>query len=220
VFKNNSAGTLAFGFFILAALLAGAAFALSTLWKGLTALSETARVAIAATALTATATISLGIYAHHKTRQREIEHALYEKKQPVYEKLLKFLFDMMHSTRKGTAISEEEMLEFIIGFSKELILWGSDDVVRAYIDFKKAAASGEDDPKALLLSFENLLRAIRSDFGHKNKDLAPGDLLSFIITDSDEILQTNAVTTPSVTSGSHTSTKQVERQQGQRSAIS
>src|SRR5688500_15218246 len=130
------------------------------MWCGCAALSDAARATILATMLTVGGTVSLGIYAHHRTRQKEIEQALYAKKQPVYESLITFIFGLMDTARRGEAITEAEMREFIITHSKDMMLWGSDEVVVAYLAFRNGAPLAEEQPAEILLALENLLRAI------------------------------------------------------------
>src|SRR5690349_20912724 len=115
--KNTSAFFANLLFALL--LLLGAYFVLSNIWSGLVHLSDTSRTAIIASALT----VCLGIYSHYKNRQREIEQALYEKKQPVYESLMSFIFNLMNLSKKEETMSEEKMAEFFADFSRQLILW-------------------------------------------------------------------------------------------------
>ncbi len=93
------------------------------------------------------------IYSNYKARQREIEQALYEKKQPVYEKLLDLVFKLMKRAKQNQKIDEQEMTEFIMDFSKELLLWGSDDVIRSYVAWKRIAASNPQPEQMLLGRF-------------------------------------------------------------------
>jgi hypothetical protein len=53
----------------------------------------------------------------------------------------------------------------------------------------KAAADAGDD-KAAIAAWGFLLRAIRSDLGHNDSDLPPGELLRLFITDYDEHFST------------------------------
>lgn len=69
---------------------------------------------------------------------------------------------------------------------KQLILGASTEMVRAFNEWQAstAAAQAKDDKRAAIYAWEDLLRAIRKDFGHD--DLEPGELLGVFIADYDE----------------------------------
>lgn len=81
-------------------------------------------------------------------------------------------------------------MEFLRGFTQKLLVWGSDEVLREYVSFQKMATLGAEtegmNPRASLLSLEQLMLAMRKDLGHKNKGLDPGDLLRTFVNDWDD----------------------------------
>ena len=177
---------------IIAVLLAGfiffgAGYVLLYLWRVFVSILEATQAALGAAVLTVLGSVAPLIYSTYKNRQREIEQALYEKKEPVYESLMNFMFDVLKKSKTDESFDEQEMIDFLMKFSKELMLWGSDDVVRAYVRWRRVTSSNPT-PTVMLLALEDLFRAIRLDFGHTNKGIEKGDLLSFIITDIDETL--------------------------------
>ena len=69
------------------------------------------------------------------------------------------------------------------------MVWGSDDVLREFIAYRRFIVNrAEDQPAEVLFAYENLVATIRSDLGHKNKDLKRGDVLSLFINDIDQYL--------------------------------
>ncbi len=69
----------------------------------------------------------------------------------------------------------------------KLLTWGSDDVVRKFIDHEASSDSIPEDPTAIeslppetiqlhLQALEDLFFAFRADVGHKNRKLRRGDL--------------------------------------------
>ena len=96
----------------------------------------------------------------------------------------------MFQSKKGKPLSQSEMLRFFEDFVKKVTVWGSDDVVKAFGDFKRQAPNIQAgaSPKEIIFLSEKLLFAIRRDLGHKNKNLKQGDLLSLFITDIDQHL--------------------------------
>ena len=66
------------------------------------------------------------------------------------------------------------------------MVWASDDVLNAWIKFRGASvdeAEMKRNPFGLMFRYEDLIRAIRKDLGHKNKDLTNGKLLSLFVND-------------------------------------
>ena len=185
--NNEFKWSLLAGFVFIALAVLGIGFLFSIV-NAFTKLPQSSQVVIGTAVLTVVGSVSSLIYTTNKNRQREIEQALYEKKQPVYEKLLTFLFDLMNKSRKNEALDEEQMIEFIINFSKDLMLWGSDNVIKEYINWRRVAAA-DPKPAEMFLSLENVIRAIRLNFGHTNKGIEKGDLLSLILTDIDKMLK-------------------------------
>ena len=68
------------------------------------------------------------------------------------------------------------------------MVWGSDEVVSAYAQFRRASVSNNDhkSPSNVMFRYENLILAIRKDLGHANKNFKQGDVLSLFINDIDE----------------------------------
>jgi len=67
--------------------------------------------------------------------QKEIENQQRSKKIEVYENFLEKWFDKLFEARQnGSAdvLNDKEFLEFLTEFTRKLILWGSDDVVKSY----------------------------------------------------------------------------------------
>jgi len=118
-----------------------------------------------------------------------IKNELRQKKIPVYEEYIKFLFKILESQKAGKSLNEQELTEFMLKFIQELLVWGADDVVIAFLKFKQASNSQHDDPNAILFATEDLLLAIRRDLGHSNKDFSKGTLLGLFIVDIDKLKQ-------------------------------
>ena len=175
------------------AVLAGLAWGLYTvvarLLAGLMALNPNVAasiIAASATVLMATASVLLSKHLEIRTLVFK-EHR--DKKIPIYENLIKFIYDAMFRPKKGKALSQAEMLSFLQDFVEKITVWGSDDVLKAVIYFKRQTPGViAQDPANSLFVFENMLFAIRRDLGHKNKNLKQGDLLSLFITDIEKHL--------------------------------
>lgn len=85
-----------------------------------------------------------------------------------------------------TPLSQEVMVKRTVTITQELVIWGSDDMLRAYDTFMAATrkqADGKAYPLQTLYAVEDLLMAVRKDAGHKNKDLKRGSILRLFIND-------------------------------------
>jgi len=118
-----------------------------------------------------------------------------EKKIPVYEDLIKFMFRILMGTKTGNTPTEKEMLDFMSDFTQSIMVWGSDDVLAAWVKWRRTAVNAEElkaNPMKLMLLYEDLILTIRSDLGHKNRSLRTGDVLALFVNDIDQQLKGEA----------------------------
>jgi len=87
------------------------------------------------------------------------------------------------------------MLEFMSDFNQRIMVWGSDDVLAVWVQWRRAATNESDvkaNPMKLMLLYEQLILTIRRDLGHKNSNLNTGDVLALFINDIDQQLKGKA----------------------------
>lgn len=177
-----------FGFVLLALFAYGAFVAIRAIASILVSLDSDIAVAIVAAAATVFVSVLSIVLGKVYESRAQIEKEHREKKIPVYEDLLKFMFDILMGGKTGTKPSESDMLVFMMNFTQRIMVWGADDVVAAWVKWKTSAAD-EEKAKAnahhVMFLYEDLIKAIRRDLGHKNKGLERGDLLALFITDID-----------------------------------
>lgn len=98
-----------------------------------------------------------------------------EKKIPIYEKLISFYIELLNAEKAGKKKpSSKEVAKFMMDFTSDLIVWGSDEVIDAWVKarrFSLEKSEEQDSAIRLLALLENLMLAIRKDLGHKNKNL-------------------------------------------------
>jgi hypothetical protein len=126
-------------------------------------------------------------------RRWEQEQELRKQYVPIYQELVEFLFKLLRASKTEKPMSEEEMNEFFVSFTKKTIVWGSDRFLKDFSTFRDSSAgyaqlaqSGNTSNADLIetmVTLENLLYSIRADCGHENKGLKKGDLLTLFITD-------------------------------------
>lgn len=143
---------------------------------------------MAATVIAGIITASASVFAVIKSKQsehrRDIENKLRKQKAPIYEEFSSFLFRVLMSAKTDQAVSQEEMLQFVVNFNRRLIVWGADSVIKEWSSFKGLNERTNYPPAMALIAIERILYAIRADMGHKNKGLEQGDLLAIFINDA------------------------------------
>jgi hypothetical protein len=123
-------------------------------------------------------------------RNKIIEQQIREKKLPVYEEFISFLFDVLKSVNSDHPMSPEQMNTFILEFNKKSIVWLSDESLKSFAKWKNSApqSNNNEDNIQYLFVLEELLLEFRKDIGHKNKNLKKGDLLRLFINDMDKYI--------------------------------
>jgi len=175
------------GFVLLAAAAYGLYVIVRESVRVFTSLDSDIAVAIiaaAATVFVSVLSIVLGkVYEARSLVQKEHR----EKKVPVYEDLMQFMFRILMSGKTGESVSEKEMMDFMVNFNQRIMVWGSDEVLASWVAWRKGAVSGSE-PLRLMFRYEELILAIRRDLGHGNKKLSTGDILSLFVNDIDDHL--------------------------------
>lgn len=117
----------------------------------------------------------------YKKNRREY---LYQKREQPYTQFIDTYYKIQMSEKMGKKYTEQEMLKDMAEFSKTLTLWGSNRVVKLWVNYRTNVnkSSGVDS----LLEFEKILFEIRRDMGFRK--LKKGTLLKFFINDLDETL--------------------------------
>ena len=109
------------------------------------------------------------------------------KKIPIYEDLIKFLFNkVLMGAKTGNEVTEKEMITFMSDFTQRIMIWGSDDVLNSFVKIRQIAGDEEGlkkNPLSIMLGYEELIKEIRKDLGYKNQGFKKGDLLSLFIND-------------------------------------
>ena len=151
--------------------------------------SDIATAIIAAAATLAISLVSIAVNRHFDNRAK-IKQDNRSKTIPVYEHLIGLIFSIMAAVREKKVKEREKRL--VTDFAKcteELIIWGSDDVLKAFGDYRDASLAFADDPPAgskpdtaaTLSLLEQIIKAVRQDLGHKDRQLEDGDLLRLFI---------------------------------------
>jgi len=110
---------------------------------------------------------------------------LLKKLEAPYTQFVNLLFDMVHKKDDAGKIDEEVRNLLIRNMSREIILYGSDNVVKKWAAYKKQSPTFT--LKEHLFYIEGLLHMIREDMGIEQGDLSRGDLLALFVDDAEEL---------------------------------
>lgn len=109
---------------------------------------------------------------------------LTEKREAPYRAFVEMVYKIQKKEKENKEYTQEEMIEDITSFSKELTLWGSRKVINKWIEFRLSTAKDDYDPMKNLFVLEEIMNIMRKDLGvgkaHK------GRLLAFFVNDIDK----------------------------------
>ena len=184
--KQNTPGQTILGLILIAIIGVAAYFGLGVLWETLSSLDPRVGTTVG---VVVGATIA-GLFTMRTKRIEEeaaLRERLREKKIPTLEQVVALIFDLQFAAKKGQQPPDEkETIKRMVNITQELVIWGSDDMLRQYRAFKEATlkqAAGTAHPMQTVYAVEDLLMAVRKDAGHKNKGLKRGSILRLFIND-------------------------------------
>lgn len=173
------------GLVAIFALLAGAGFVLFQAVDAFSDLEPEVATPVVAAVVTVTVSVFSIVWQRRVERLQRLEEEHREQKVPIYEEFMGLWFRVLFSDKMGEPKpTEHELLKFFKEFTEKLMTWGSDAVIREYSTFRQMAVDPDAEPGiGQMLQFEKVLFAIRRDLGHKNRELAEGDLLALFVND-------------------------------------
>lgn len=176
---------------ILTGIGYGIWYIINLIWSAFSDLNDGIIAAIVTATTTFLVTLISIILGKNYERKLLIEKEMRDKKIPVYNEFIEFIFKILNSSKKNEQLSENEMTDFIVNFTKEILIWGSDEVIFQWSKYRKLAMESVTNGSNIdsMFELEKLLIAIRKDTGHKNSKIGKGDLLRLFINDIDKYIQ-------------------------------
>lgn len=113
---------------------------------------------------------------YRKSRQ---EYLTQKRKKP-YGEFVEMIYQVQKNIKEPGTYSDEQMLEDLSKFSKQITLWGSSRVINKWIEFRENSSDPEKAKNNLFL-MEEIMNDMRKDLGLKK--VKKGDLLGFFIND-------------------------------------
>ena len=127
-----------------------------------------------------------GVLTNFFTKRREINARHFSEKREAYGKIIDIIFDIILSTKSGESQPDNALMNKMMGFKKELMVWGGSEVIQSWNEFEMESERVNGDPKKVLAKVESVLRAIRKDLGHDDHQLKFGSLLALLILAEDK----------------------------------
>lgn len=141
-------------------------------------------VALITGAVSITGVVISSIVAKVVEYRYNVKKYLYDKREEPYKQFVEMIYKIMENTKKEEAqrMSEEDMTLMVSEFSKGLTLWGSNRVVKKWLNYRKSSLNGKNS----LWELEEIIYEIRKDVGLGRK-LKKGDMLSFFVNDIENL---------------------------------
>ena len=119
----------------------------------------------------------------YKRTRREY---LTQKREQPYGEYIDMIYKLQQSSKPGKSYPQEEIIEDLLRFSKQITLWGSPRVVSNWVKFREIAMKGDKGIENLLLT-EQLMNDMRKDLGLPR--VKKGNLLAFFVNDIKEAMK-------------------------------
>lgn len=139
--------------------------------------------AIIAGAVSITGVVISSIVAKVLEFKKSRQEYLAQKREEPYGEFVEMVYKLTIN-QNNNHYKQEDMVKDLSSFSKKITLWGSKDVVKKWVQFRKNAANPEGAIRNLLL-IDDIMNAMRKDIGVKG--VGQKELLSFFINDTENI---------------------------------
>ena len=201
--KRQSFGILgtALSFVFVALLFYFLAKVIGGLVNDFAALPKEVSVPVGLAVVTILGSVFSLLIAKHLERKLLIEQEQRQQKLPVYQDFLKNLLNLFKNPKNPTGITSKDQISvFLWEFTEKIILWGSEDVIKKYLDFRSRSISMSKlspeqkeefriSSSETSVSMARLLLSIRRDLGHANKNLQEREVLKLISDDFEKFIE-------------------------------
>ena len=131
------------------------------------------------------------LYRHEREKRDAIEQKLSQKKYEIYTDLIDVLIGMLHEQKNNTKINEKKIVKMLQKAQKQLLMYGSDEVLGSFIKLMTEAYNPKGGASKMIGLFSEFLISIRKDMGNPDTKINADDVLRMMITDYDEYLKGN-----------------------------
>lgn len=116
---------------------------------------------------------------------KNIQNQLSEKKHQVFSEAVNIIFDLFNGGKIGKPLKEDVLLKRILNLKKELFIYSSDEIFKAYTKWTLSIKNNEGKTDHFKYYFDMLV-LIRKEMGNKNTELSIDDFMLFLMQDKDE----------------------------------
>lgn len=180
----------AIGFIFGIGLVIGVGYLFWLVLARLLTFLESANPSVSAAVVGAMATVLVGVggalYTQAQIKKRDIEEAHRERKVELYKGFLDMVARMTAEHNENVSLeppTQQELVDFLVEFKTNVVLWGSPKVINAQLKFQKVSESGGN----VLFAVDDLYKAIREDIGLSNKGLDNRQLVKMYLSDPGEL---------------------------------
>lgn len=168
--------------FLAVGIWAGRTLGDIILWLGGLAskLDAVVIVALITGAVSITGVIISSIVAKSIEYKKSRNDYLAKRREKPYGEFVDMIYKVQQNTKKEGSYTEQEMLDDLSKFSKEITLWGSSKVVEKWVKFRENSMNTSETPDNLFI-LEDIMNEMRKDLGLKK--VKKGNLLAFFVND-------------------------------------
>ena len=144
-------------------------------------------IAVIMAAFTSVLTVTIN---NKKAKEREYDLHILKEKQKVYEHFYNTLFELFSRSKKnGQGLSNEAINEMML-FKQGLMNWGSERLIRKYIEYDNKLTQGKQTFD-IINDGDEFLKEIRKEMGFKDSEEL--SLMSIIMNNEarDELIRKN-----------------------------
>lgn len=188
--QKHPKANLAIGFALLIAVVFFVFMAIEWLFNRLGLLfSELSKMdavvitAFIAGAVSITGVVISSIVAKILEFKKSRQEYLAQKREEPYGDFIEMVYKLTIN-KNGKCYKQEDMVKDLSSFSRKITLWGSKDVVKKWVQFRRNATDPKGAMRNLLL-IDEIMNAMRKDLGVKS--VGQKELLSFFINDPENV---------------------------------
>lgn len=112
------------------------------------------------------ALIVTALITNHYAQKLEIQNRHFLEKSAAYKPIFKLAIESMRHAKAGTEIPEELALDILLEIRQSLLIWGGQDVIKAWMKYEEEVNLSRLNVDRLRLNLDRLMREIRKDLGH------------------------------------------------------
>ncbi len=154
------------------------------LLKELAKLDAVVIVALITGGVSIVSVVLSSIVGKHIEYKKSRNEYLAQKREDPYCDFVELIYKVQKYSKDETSYTQEEMVEDLAKFSKQLTMWGSPKVAKKWNEFRQNSTDPEKALNSLWIT-EEIMNEMRKDLG--TKKIPKGGLLGFFIDDIDKI---------------------------------